>query len=77
MRCIACNRNLNDYESTAKSASTGEYLDTCRKCLSGLDIKIQKNMYNPNEDAPNDVDLLDVYGFDYDQFNTDEEDENS
>jgi hypothetical protein len=56
MRCIACNKNLNDYESTAKSATTGEYLDTCRKCLSGLDIKLMKNQFNPNEESPADVD---------------------
>lgn len=38
MRCICCNRNLNDYESTLKKAETGEFLDTCLKCLEGLGI---------------------------------------
>lgn len=38
MRCSCCNRNLNDYESTLKSASTGEYLDTCMSCLDDLGI---------------------------------------
>jgi len=32
MRCVCCNRNLNDYESTLKIKSTGEYADTCNKC---------------------------------------------
>ena len=38
MRCSCCNRALNDYESTLKSAQTNEYLDTCMKCLKDLDI---------------------------------------
>lgn len=38
MRCVCCNRNLNDYESTLKHAETGAFLDTCLKCLSGLGI---------------------------------------
>lgn len=39
MRCYCCQRALNDYESTLKSAVTGEYLDTCNKCLKDLNIK--------------------------------------
>ena len=39
MRCYACQRALNDYESTLKSATTGDYLDTCMKCLDGLEIE--------------------------------------
>lgn len=38
MRCVCCNRNLNDYESTLRKAETGEFLDTCLKCLEGLGI---------------------------------------
>ena len=38
MRCTCCNRALNDFESTLKSATTGEYLDTCMTCLDGLEI---------------------------------------
>ena len=33
MRCVACNKNLNDFESTRKSAITGEYLDLCNTCF--------------------------------------------
>ena len=40
MRCVCCNRNLNDYESTIKSAATLEYLDTCMSCLDGLGIEV-------------------------------------
>ena len=31
MRCRACNKNLNDFESTRKSDS-GEYVDLCNHC---------------------------------------------
>lgn len=43
MRCTCCNRNLSDYESTMKSATTGDYLDTCVKCLKDLDIRVIGN----------------------------------
>ena len=33
MRCRACDRNLNDYESTRKSIVTGEYYDLCNACF--------------------------------------------
>ena len=33
MRCIACNKNLSDFESTRKSAETGEFLDLCNDCF--------------------------------------------
>lgn len=40
MRCECCNKNLNDWESTAKHAITGEYLNTCLACLSDLGIPV-------------------------------------
>ena len=43
IRCSCCNRNLSDYESTLRSANTGDYLDTCVKCLRDLDIPTLKN----------------------------------
>lgn len=33
MHCVCCDRLLNDFESTRKSATTGEYLDMCNKCF--------------------------------------------
>lgn len=39
MRCDCCNKRLNDYETTLKSTLTGEYMNTCVKCLDGLPIK--------------------------------------
>ena len=38
MRCYCCNKALNDYESTLRSATTGEFLDMCTSCLNELDI---------------------------------------
>lgn len=40
MRCVCCNRNLNDYESTLRHAEHGYFLDTCNKCLNGLGIPV-------------------------------------
>jgi len=34
MRCLACNKRLNERESTRKSATTGSYLDLCNHCFS-------------------------------------------
>jgi len=47
MRCYCCDCSLSDYESTLRSASTGEYLDTCRKCLRDLDIPTLPNPRDP------------------------------
>ena len=40
MRCIACNKNLNDFESTRKSAITSEYLDLCNTCFHQVEQDI-------------------------------------
>lgn len=36
MRCIACDKDLNDFESTRKSKETGEFLDLCNHCYSSI-----------------------------------------
>lgn len=33
MRCKACDDELSDFESTRKSATTGDFLDMCGRCL--------------------------------------------
>ncbi len=40
MRCLSCNKNLNDREATRKHAVTLEYLDLCNGCLKQV-ISIQ------------------------------------
>lgn len=58
-RCSCCWKKLNDYELTAKHAETGEYLDTCMKCLSGLGIPIDGREDLNKKDIPeDDLDFL-------------------
>ena len=38
MRCVSCNANLTDFESTHKGALSGTYLDLCNGCIKGLGI---------------------------------------
>lgn len=48
MRCVCCNRALNDWESTLKHAETNDYLDTCSRCLDGTGIPyISRNDLSP------------------------------
>ncbi len=60
MRCCCCNRNLSDYESALKSATTGDYLDMCKKCLKDLDIPTLKNTHDPDEQSPQDESYFDM-----------------
>jgi len=41
MRCLACNKALNDFESTRKSATTGEYVDLCNHCFHNVEQDIE------------------------------------
>lgn len=68
MRCDCCNKRLNDYEATLKSISTGEYMNTCKSCLNGLDIET----VGRNELSPQDI-VEDEFGDDmYDNAPADE-----
>lgn len=52
MRCSCCDRLLNDFEATRKSKSTGQYLDTCNKCMSLItsDVRVtERDDFDPNE----------------------------
>lgn len=56
MKCVCCNKTLNDYESTRRHALTNEFLDLCNKCM--------KDMPNiPTKDRP---DLVKEADFDDD-----------
>jgi len=44
MRCLACNKELSDFEATRKSTETGEYIDLCNTCFSTI-----KNVVLPEE----------------------------
>lgn len=56
MRCYCCNRNLSDYESTLRSAISGQFLDTCKKCLQDLDIPLLKSGQELDHTPPDDDD---------------------
>jgi hypothetical protein len=69
MRCIACDKTLNDFEATRRHAVTNEFLDMCNRCM--------KDMPNiPTKDRPDLVkeadfddemeDALDTFGNDLD-----------
>lgn len=34
MKCLACNKTLNDRESTRKYSSNGTFVDLCDRCYS-------------------------------------------
>lgn len=71
MRCIACNKNLNDFESTRKSATTGEYVDLCNHCFHNVeqdiesvvreDLRDEESVENENELDNLEGDLLNGY----------------
>jgi hypothetical protein len=67
VRCYSCNRNLSDFESTLRSATTGEYLDMCKKCLQDLNIPTLKNVNHSAEVPAPDEDFEDNED-EYDEF---------
>jgi cytochrome c1 len=73
MRCTCCDRLLNDFESTRKNKSTGEYLDMCNKCHSIIqdDIQTVDRTDLSIEDVPDDEVEFDPC-VDYDRYNDEE-----
>lgn len=69
MRCDCCDRRLTDYESSLKSVATGEYMNTCMRCLKGLQIEVTGNLELKHKTEPDIEELenddLDEY---YDDF---------
>jgi hypothetical protein len=62
MRCIACNKNLNDFESTRKSIISGEYLDLCNTCFHQVEqdipAKERDDLRSEEETFDDDTDEL-------------------
>ncbi len=60
MRCVACNKNLNDFESTRKSIVSGEYLDLCNTCFHQVEqdvpAKERDDLRSEEETFDNDID---------------------
>lgn len=65
MRCLSCNVALTDYESTRKSAVTGEYLDLCNICFSYISGEIGTI---DREDLAHDEDMQNHCGQDGDEY---------
>ena len=64
MRCQACNRALTDFESTRKSATTGEYLDLCNQCFSEISSEIDALEREDLRDQDNTEEEFDYDGED-------------
>jgi hypothetical protein len=68
MRCVACNKNLNDFESTRKSIVSGEYLDLCNSCFHQVeqdvpakerdDLRSEEETFDDDTDTNELVDPL-------------------
>lgn len=58
MRCYCCDKPLNDFESTRKSVTTGDYLDMCNKCFNTIkdDINAEEryDLYDGDEEQTED-----------------------
>lgn len=63
MRCICCDKMLNDFESTRKSVTTGDYFDMCNKCYSTI------------KDDVNAEERYDLYDGDDNEHEEEEQDE--
>ena len=76
MRCYCCQRLLNDFESTRKSKTTGEYLDMCNACVASVSDQLEtmdRDDFNegdvPDEEIEFDSfdDVSDFYNHDEDE----------
>lgn len=70
MICDCCPKILSDYEATLKSANTGEYLNTCVKCLKGLSIPTigRDDLLGKQEAAEGDVDNVYIDEYEEEDF---------
>ena len=58
MRCLCCNRNLSDYESTLKRVDTGLFVDICLKCLEDIPIAtVGRSDLEKTSQEPDDFEL--------------------
>jgi hypothetical protein len=63
MHCVACDRILNDFESTRKSEATGEYLDLCSHCYNTIKddlVVLEREDLCICEDVEDELDWGDV-----------------
>lgn len=65
MRCLACNKALNDFEATRKSATTGEYVDLCNHCFHNVEQDLEtlvREDLRDEESYDEDLELNDLEG---------------
>ena len=65
MRCLACNKALNDFEATRKSSTTGEYVDLCNHCFHNVEQDIEsivREDLRDEESFEDDDELDDLQG---------------
>lgn len=58
MRCIACDKNLNDFESTRKDLH-GNYLDMCNECYGHIKddvLSIERDDLSITEEVSDEAD---------------------
>jgi hypothetical protein len=68
MRCQACNKALNDFESTRKSVTTGQYVDLCNHCFHDVENDIETVVREDLRDECDD-DVLELDDLEGDLFN--------
>lgn len=56
-RCVCCNKQLNDYESTRRHAITNEFLDTCNRCMKDIPNIPTKDRQDLLKEADYDDDM--------------------
>ena len=76
MRCQCCDRLLNDFESTRKSKTTGDYLDMCNSCIASVADQLETldRADLPEGDVPDEEIEFDSWD-DVDDFYNHDEDE--
>jgi len=65
VRCLACNKALNDFEATRKSATTGQFVDLCNHCFHDVEYDIEsleREDLRETNDVEDEIELDDLQG---------------
>jgi hypothetical protein len=65
VRCLACNKALNDFEATRKSATSGEFVDLCNHCFHNVEQDLEtlvREDLRDEESYDEDLELNDLEG---------------
>lgn len=60
MHCDCCYKLLSEYETSFKGKISGEFLNTCSKCLEGLGIAYTGNVLFTDKEVNEEVSDLDI-----------------